>query len=153
VGWARELPTLTYDFPAFAPGPETAFGPAVTAEESTGFWWLLPWLYLAGGLLIWARTLVQWKDAWRGLRGDKTEVFDGWPVMRRAGLSGPFAAFGTIFLPTEMNDAGLTRTALIHEAAHLRARHHYDTILLTPLSILKPWYEVSIRKSAIPLPP
>jgi hypothetical protein len=57
-------------------------------------------------------------------------------VIRHAGIDGPFAAFGSIFLPERMSDTSLENTALIHETAHLRSRHHYDTILLSIGSVL-----------------
>ena len=63
----------------------------------------------------------------------QASTFRSYAVIRHAGVRGPYAAFGRIFLPRSL-DAGLLTTALIHEAAHLRARHHYDTLFLTVLA-------------------
>jgi len=109
--------------------------PAVaTSSWGIGDWVVL--IYLTGVLLFGARTLVQ---AWRLQQWIKTgtiSTIDGFRVVRHPAISGPFAACGYIFLPAEMADNALTNTALIHEAAHLRARHHYDNILLTLNGIL-----------------
>ena len=90
-------------------------------------------VYGLGVLFIWARSLVQWgRMRSYGLEG-QTSSFRSYAVVRHAGVRGPYAAFGRIFLPRSLDD-GLLTTALIHEAAHLRARHHYDTLFLTVLA-------------------
>jgi hypothetical protein len=51
-------------------------------------------------------------------------------VVRHHAVRSPFAAWGKVFLPAEGLAAELENIALIHETAHLRQRHHYDTILM-----------------------
>lgn len=127
------LPSVTYV-------AEPYFYTGEAAAEATGFTWswsaVLPWLYLTGVVFFAARTLVQWKGLWQWRTSGRTDRYDGYRVIRHRGITGPFVAFGCIFMPAEMPDADLEHTALIHEAAHLRARHHYDTLLLTIGSLL-----------------
>ena len=92
---------------------------------------VLPWLYGAGVLLMGARTLVQWFRLEQWWRSGTRSRYAGYPVVRHRAVSGPFVVWGRIYLPAHLPDAALTRTALIHEAAHLRRRHHYDTFFLT----------------------
>jgi len=119
---------------------EPYFYSGEAAAEATGFNWswsvVLPWLYLAGVGFFAARTLVQWKGLWQWRSSGRSDRYDGYRVIRHRGIAGPFVAFGCIFLPDGMTDAELENTALIHEASHLRARHHYDTLLLTTGSLL-----------------
>jgi hypothetical protein len=126
------LPTVSFT------GPVTAAVPTVevAVASSWEFVDLLPWLYLLGVLFLGARTLVQGWVTVQHLRTGQRSVFNGYPVIRHAGIRSPFAARGYVFLPANLNDAGLENTALIHETSHLRARHHYDKTLLTLGSIL-----------------
>jgi len=109
-------------------------------EATATAWWswndLLLFFYGLGVLLFGARTLVQWQVLRQWITTGTESAYAGFGVIRHPGVSGPFVAFGRIFLPAEMPDADLERTALIHEAAHLRSRHHYDTLLLTLGSLL-----------------
>lgn len=127
------LPSVTYV-------AEPYFYTGEVAVETAGFNWswyaVLPWLYFAGVAFFTARTLVQWNGLRRLASSGKSDRYDGYRVIRHRGITGPFVAFGCIFLPAEMSDAKLEHTALIHEASHLRARHHYDTLLLTIGSLL-----------------
>lgn len=125
------LPALDFTAPGFVVRPDVA-----VAE--TGWAWagVLPWLYALGAAFFGARTLVQWKVLWQWLTTGTRSEYLGYRLIRHQSIPAPFVAFGWIFLPAEMPDAGLENTALIHEAAHLRSRHHYDTLLLTLGSLL-----------------
>lgn len=127
---ATGMPTVTITRPITA---------VVPVEETIGASWaiadLLPWLYLAGVLLFGARALVRWWDVQRCTRGGKQTNYAGYPVITSGRVGTPFAARGKVFLPERL-DAALTHTALIHETAHLRARHHYDKTLMTLTSVL-----------------
>jgi len=127
------LPSVTYVAEPFF---YTGGAEVETAASSWSWFTVLPWLYLTGLAFFLARTLVQWKGLWHWVSSGTTDRYDGYRVVRHGNINGPFVAFGCIFLPTEMTDADLEHTALIHEASHLRARHHYDTLLLTIGSLL-----------------
>ncbi len=110
---------------------------ATSVEEVTTWHWsaLLPWVYLAGVLLFGARTLVQGRVVRQCLADGQRSSYAGYPVITSSRISSPFAASGYIFLPEGLS-SDLTHTALLHETAHLRARHHYDKTLMTLSSIL-----------------
>ncbi len=96
---------------------------------------LLPWIYCTGLLVLTARALVQsWRTS-QCLAEGKRSSFAGYPVITSSRVNSPFAARGYVFLPEGLS-SDLTRTALLHETAHLRARHHYDKTLMTLSSIL-----------------
>lgn len=125
------LPALDFAAPVFVPSPSNAV-------TETGWTWVevLPWVYVLGAAFFGARTLVQWKVLWQWLTTGTRSEYLGYRLIRHQSIPAPFVAFGWIFLPAEMPDADLENTALIHEAAHLRSRHHYDTLLLTLGSLL-----------------
>lgn len=129
------LPSVTY---LAEPYFYTGDGEAAAVVSSKPWSWalVLPWLYCLGVAFFAARTLVQWNGLRRWVSSGENGRYDGYRVIRHRGINGPFVAFGMIFLPTQMSDANLERTALLHEASHLRARHHYDTVLLTTGSLL-----------------
>ena len=58
------------------------------------------------------------------------ERYAGFRIVRSARVPSPYAAFRTIYLPDDLPPE-LERTALLHEAAHLRRGHHYEQLLLT----------------------
>lgn len=114
--------------------------PAVATEATVAaasWQWTdaLPWVYLLGVLVFGARALVQ---SWRirqCLADGERSSYAGYPVITSSRIKSPFAARGYVFMPEGL-DPALTHTALLHETAHLRARHHYDKNLLTLGSIL-----------------
>ncbi|MEM9930805.1 MAG: M56 family metallopeptidase [Bacteroidota bacterium] len=127
------LPTISLVSPALPANVPTT---EVALDSSWELIDAIPWLYLLGVLVFGARTLVQsWVTA-QYVRSGQRSYFKGYPVLRHQGVRSPFAAFGLVFLPVEITDAGLENTALLHETSHLRARHHYDKFLLTLGSIL-----------------
>ncbi|WP_020571781.1 M56 family metallopeptidase, partial [Neolewinella persica] len=125
------LPKISFSGPAAA-----AMTVEIVAESTWSFTDFLPWLYLFGVLIFGARPLVQGWLTEQYLRTGRRSTFSGYPVIRHARIRSPFAARGYVFLPAGMTDASLENTALLHETAHLRARHHYDKFLLTLGSIL-----------------
>jgi hypothetical protein len=127
------LPSVTY-----VAEPYFYTGQAAVETVSASWSWsvVVPWLYLAGVAFFAARTLVQWNGLRSWASSGENDRYEGYRVIRHQAITGPFVAFGLIFLPAEMSDADLENTALIHEALHLRARHHYDTLLLTLGSLL-----------------
>ncbi|TXF88753.1 hypothetical protein FUA23_12945 [Neolewinella aurantiaca] len=127
------LPSVTYVAEPFF---YTEGAEAETVVSNWSWFTVLPWVYLLGVGFFAARTLVQWNALRHWASSGERDRYDGYRVIRHRGITGPFVAFGLIFLPAEMSDADLENTALIHEASHLRARHHYDTLLLTLGSLL-----------------
>ena len=127
------LPSVTY-----VAEPYFYTGQAAVETVSASWSWsvVVPWLYLAGVAFFAARTLVQWNGLRSWASSGENDRYEGYRVIRHQAITGPFVAFGLIFLPAEMSDADLEHTALIHEASHLRARHHYDTLFLTLGSLL-----------------
>ncbi|MEO0734878.1 MAG: M56 family metallopeptidase, partial [Bacteroidota bacterium] len=127
--------------------PNLAFDPVIIVPEATGktvqiSWsWadFLPYAYLLGVLFFGARTLVRSRLLLRWSRSGAKDWYQGFRVIRHREIPGPFAAWGTVFLPADPEAADLTHTALLHETAHLRARHHYDHFLLT-IGILLLWF-------------
>ena len=57
------------------------------------------------------------------------ERFAGFRVIRSSRVRSPYAARGRIYLPAAL-DPALERMALLHEAAHLRAGHPYERLVL-----------------------
>ncbi len=107
----------------------------VTTQASWQWTDLLPWIYCTGVLVLTARALVQsWRTS-QCLAEGKRSSFAGYPVITSSRVNSPFAARGYVFMPEGLS-SDLTRTALLHETAHLRARHHYDKTLMTLSSIL-----------------
>lgn len=133
---AAELPVLPLPNFDFAPAVVVISAGEEIPENGVSWLVLLPYLYLLGAFLIGARTLVQNWGLWQWVRTGERSTHAGFPLVRHQKVSGPFAAWGRIFLPADWQDTGLVNTALIHETAHLRARHHYDNTLLTIGSIL-----------------
>ncbi|MEM9528492.1 MAG: M56 family metallopeptidase [Bacteroidota bacterium] len=133
VGEIPVLPLPNFDFI-----PEVIV--AATGEESAQKSWettsLLPYAYLLITLIILARTLVQSWVLWQWTQSGERGTQAGFSLVRHREVMSPFAAWGHIFLPADWRNTDLTNTALIHETAHLRARHHYDNTLLTIGSIL-----------------
>ncbi|TXF88754.1 M56 family metallopeptidase [Neolewinella aurantiaca] len=127
------LPSVTYVAEPFF---YTEGAAAETVVSNWSWFTVLPWVYLLGVGFFAARMLVQWNALRHWASSGERDRYDGYRVIRHRGITGPFVAFGLIFLPAEMSDADLENTALIHEASHLRARHHYDTLLLTLGSLL-----------------
>lgn len=123
--------------------PSVSFTKTVTAitSEATqpvvSWQWtdLLPYVYLFGVLVFGARTLVQGWRVRQCLADGERSSFGGYPVITSSRINSPFAARGYVLMPEGL-DPALTHTALLHETAHLRARHHYDKTLLTLSSIL-----------------
>lgn len=96
---------------------------------------LLLWGYLLGVLFFGARSLVRGKLIGRCLADGRRSRCKGYTVVTSGRVGSPFAAWGFVFLP-EGQEPALTSTALLHETAHLRARHHYDKALMTIATIL-----------------
>ena len=116
---------------------ESAGSPPTELATAGWSWdWLLPLVYGAGVLFFSARAQVQKKYVKQCLADGERSVFAGYPVIRSARVTSPFAAAGRIFLPLTAGDVALTHTALIHESAHLRLRHQNDKTLLTISTIL-----------------
>lgn len=107
----------------------------IVAAQSWRFVDILPWLYLTGVLLFGARTLVRWRLIKRCFTGSRRSSFGGYTVVTSSRVTSPFAAFGYVFLPEGL-DPDLTHSALLHETAHLRSRHHYDKFILTLAGIV-----------------
>lgn len=128
------LPTASYVAPVFV-----AQAGEVAVENSWNLLDALPWIYLLGVIVFGARTLVQWRFVQQCLRGGKRSTYAGYPVVRSGLVRSPFAARGCVFLPEQMPDAALENTALLHETSHLRARHHYDKIILN-LGCIVLWF-------------
>lgn len=136
LGNERVLPALAPIVDYVSPVLRVDDAPIVANTPEWSWEQLLPFGYLLGTILIGARTLVQWGRLKQWLRDGERSTHGAYPVVLHPGITAPFAALGYIFLPAASADPALTRTALIHEAAHLRSRHHYDTILLTLGSLL-----------------
>ncbi|WP_116106861.1 M56 family metallopeptidase [Lewinella sp. IMCC34191] len=91
-------------------------------------------VYLAG--LVGGIGLTVYRLAVHLRPAAKTEErFRGYRVVRRVMVRSPYAAFGRIYLPADI-DPELERTALLHEAAHLRAGHHWERLLLTIATVI-----------------
>ena len=58
-----------------------------------------------------------------------TQRFAGYRVVKSDGVASPYAAFRTIYLPRGL-PTDLERTALLHEAAHLKNGHPYAQLWL-----------------------
>lgn len=140
------LPALETASPlAMANLPSISLAPTMTttttAIEATpvtsGWHWteVLSLLYLLGVLFFGARALVQSWWIQQCLVDGKQSSYAGYPVITSSKIKSPFTARSYVFLPKEL-DPDLTHTALLHETAHLRARHHYDKNLMTLGSIL-----------------
>lgn len=109
-----------------------------SAAATTEGWSLAdftPWLYLLGVAFFGARSLVRWRYVERCLLLGQRSLHEGFTVVISGRVRSPFAARGFVFLPEGLEPA-LTSTALLHETAHLRARHHYDKALMTIASVL-----------------
>jgi hypothetical protein len=87
-------------------------------------------IYLLGLSLVFARALVHGWRIMRWSREGEKSTYLGYRVVRHGSVTSPFAAWGRIFLPLRGLEAAVENIALIHEAAHLRQRHHYDTFLM-----------------------
>lgn len=131
-----KLPVVQVPALSFAPAVFIVETGAALTEPAWTWAELLPWLYALGIALFGARTLVQWRVLWQWITAGTRSDYGGLRLVRHKSIPAPFVAFGWIFLPERMPDASLESTALIHEAAHLRSRHHYDTLLLTLGSLL-----------------
>ena len=92
--------------------------------------------YTLGVVFFLARTLVQWNRLKRFHATGDRSTYAGFSVVHHPGVSTPFAAFGTIFLPPGLLEEPLRRVTLVHEAMHLRQRHHHDVLVLSLLTIL-----------------
>ncbi|MTB51571.1 M56 family metallopeptidase [Lewinella sp. W8] len=128
---APEMPTVRLFVPegigAVSSGPVAAAGSPATE------WSVLPLLllvYLLGAATVLARTLVQSWRVWQWTREGEKSTYGGVEVVRHAAIRSPFAGWGRVFLPAAGLGSTLENIALIHETAHLRQRHHYDTILM-----------------------
>ena len=96
--------------------------PGLTLTQLLGYLWLAGML-ITGGVAAWRlRSHLRPRPV-----GD--EWFAGYRVVRNQQVATPYAAFGRIYLPTDLPPA-LARTALLHEAAHLRNHHLPERLLL-----------------------
>ncbi|NJC26591.1 M56 family metallopeptidase [Neolewinella antarctica] len=93
-------------------------------------------LYFIGLAAFLARSLVQGWLVWRWKRGGVSGEYTGFPLVTGPAIPTPFTIYGYIFLPASLVDTDLGRTALLHESAHLRQRHHYDAFALEVLCLL-----------------
>ncbi len=108
----------------------TAGAAPITAADSPAYTWVEVTLAIwAAGALLYLTIAVF--GLLRHLRpaAPIREMYAGFRVIRSARVSAPYAAFGRIYLPTALPPA-LERTALLHEAAHLRHGHPYERLLL-----------------------
>ncbi|MEM6771551.1 MAG: M56 family metallopeptidase [Bacteroidota bacterium] len=129
------LPSVALPSIQFTKSASSVAGEAVPIAPSWHWVDLLPWVYAFGALILGARTLVQ---SWRTrqcLADGEQSAYAGYPVVHSSRVRSPFAAYGYVFMPQDL-DPALTHTALLHETAHLRSRHHYDKTLMTLSSIL-----------------
>jgi beta-lactamase regulating signal transducer with metallopeptidase domain len=128
---APEMPSVRLLVPEVLSTAQAA--PVVAPSEVATGWSVVPILlggYLLGVAIVLARTLVQGLRVMQWSREGKKTVHGGVSVVRHHAVRSPFAAWGKVFLPAEGLAAELENIALIHETAHLRQRHHYDTILM-----------------------
>ena len=115
------------------PGDVAAHAGSVPAAS---FAWptvaLLVWLVgtVVGTLLSVSRLAIYLRPA-----AKKEERFAGYRVIRSCLVRSPYAALGSIYLPEKL-DPDLERTALLHEAAHLRAGHDYERLLMLVPSVV-----------------
>jgi hypothetical protein len=128
---APEIPVVRLVLPEVAFGSEmpALAGPEVTTSQGYVVPLMLS-IYLLGLSLVFARALVHGWRIMRWSREGEKSTYLGYRVVRHGSVTSPFAAWGRIFLPLRGLEAAVENIALIHEAAHLRQRHHYDTFLM-----------------------
>ena len=80
------------------------------------------------------RLALHLPDSYRGV-AHKEERHHGFRVVRSASVRSPYAAFGSIYLPAQL-DPALETAALLHEAAHLRAGHPYERLAVLLVCLL-----------------
>lgn len=126
-----EIPTLRFVIPGEV---RAAAAEPVVGLTGAGRGWTTSSLlfggYLLGLVIFLARTLVQSLRVWQWIVRGESSVWGGVKVVRHPGIRSPFAGWGRVFLSGEEQDPELEYIALVHETAHLRRRHHYDTFLM-----------------------
>ncbi len=123
---SRQLPTQVLRY--FAP-PTTGVGAASSSGSPTDWSTYLLGVWLVGAasclLVVFIRLAAHLRP-----RPLQVEWSAGFRIVRSTQVTTPYTAFCTIYLPHDLAPE-LERTALLHEAAHLRRGHHYEQLLLT----------------------
>ena len=124
---AEQLPAqvVTYLRPAAVP---TVSPGAQLPSEGMSLLQLAGYLWLAGTVTLGGVAALRLAVHLRP-RPTTGERFAGFTVVRHYAIDTPYAAAGRIYLPTDL-DPALERTALLHEAAHLRHGHFAERLLL-----------------------
>lgn len=105
--------------------------PAIYAVASTSVWGLSEWLaaaWLSGAVALLCLLIYRTAMHLRPRPLDHC-CHAGFRVVKSVRIRSPYAAFGRIYLPLDMNP-GLERVAMLHEAAHLRNGHHYERLFV-----------------------
>lgn len=131
-GTVAGLPADLLDFvvPArVGEAPATLTAAAAYTWEEVGL--AVYWLGVMLGLcLIGHRMVLHLRPAVQ-----EEEIFGGFRVIRSPDVSSPYAAFRTIYLPVRMQPE-MEIAALLHEAAHLRAKHPSERLTVLLLCLL-----------------
>ncbi len=109
--------------------PATGTLPAASAEADAYTWTAIATaIWVTGSLLY---LIIAIAGLLRHLRpaAPNLDAFAAYAVVRSAHIHTPYAAFGKIYLPAAL-PAKLERTALLHEAAHLRHGHFHERLWL-----------------------
>ncbi|PPK85467.1 beta-lactamase regulating signal transducer with metallopeptidase domain [Neolewinella xylanilytica] len=138
LGGTVAVPRLPADLLGYViPAVQPASAAATTDSTAYAVWdlALLAWLVgvVVGSISAAYRLAIHLRPA-----AKTSETFRGFRVVRSSLVRSPYAAFGRIYLPERLAP-DLERTALLHEAAHLRAGHPYERLLLQ-LATIGLWF-------------
>ncbi|MGB3800544.1 MAG: M56 family metallopeptidase [Lewinella sp.] len=121
-------------FAYLVPAVETGSDPATTGPTNYSWATLSLIVWLTGVVVGLGATVYRLAIHLRPV-AKISERFQDYRVIRSLLVHSPYAAFGRIYLP-EALDPELERMALLHEAAHLRAGHPYERLLLLAAAIV-----------------
>ncbi|WP_116126052.1 M56 family metallopeptidase [Lewinella sp. IMCC34183] len=123
---AARLPARLIDY--MVPAASAAAQPSAAAAPALSYGQLALLVWLGVAALILGMSLYRLARHLRPAAGHG-ETFAGFRVVRSPTVNSPYAALGRIYLPLSLPPE-LERTALLHEAAHLRHGHFRERMLL-----------------------
>lgn len=141
IEWAVSTP-VAETFYIYVSSGEGADAGAVPLPKPPSEWvWtdVFRWVWLIGSVLQAIFIFYRLAPHLRASARKTSERYGSYPVIRSRKVASPFAAFGKIFLPPGI-DASLERTALLHEAAHLRYGHDRERLFLLVGRIALWWH-------------
>lgn len=133
--WQPRRPLVTITLPEQVLQSAATSDAILPVAQPFGEW--SPWLYCAGAIA--ALVYVTWGavQLWQQHRHTSLQAHGDYQWRTGITVVHPYSAWGQLYLPPTLTPEDPAFDAIYrHEAAHLRAYHHWDIVVMTILQVL-----------------